>query len=715
MRDWTVLPARSDFGRFSAEWDRLNSELYSEHPLFDSRFMRVLLEHFASGKELLCLHYAGGSVDGAIILHPIGLGRWQTFMPHQLPASPVLIKDMSLILDLMKALPGIAWQIDLLSLDPLYSPALSFNTQSLTSPHHKTITINVHGEFDQYFNNRPKSLQQNLRRYKHRASEEFQLIEVIDFNDESDMRDGVARFAALESSGWKGKIGTALEAGNAQERFYSELLETFSRTRQSRIVELRVDGEVAASRLIISNRNTSIFLKTTYKEDLRHIAPGRLLLQEVIAESFREGLVKFIEFYTDATRDQRLWEDSARFTRHISVFRNRSLLISLILIKLLVRPLSRRRQHAKDDKVAHDISQEVNTFRAVDNISEINMAVFNRNQSTFELAPEWFDNLHKSVYREDPGVEYFTLSDEFSGLAVLPIRKYRRRNISGFESLSNYYTSLFSPAIWPGGCSGEFEKLINAIAQSMNVAHEARLCPMDPSSKEFGYIESGFIACGWIPFRFFCFGNWYLKSPGTWNEYLATRSANFRSAIRRAQKKLISANGRLELVTREGDVDRAIDAYQTVYAKSWKRPEPHPAFVPGLIRLLAQKQALRLGIAWIDDVPIAAQIWIVYEGRASIFKLAYDENYRELSGGNALTAFLMEHVLDRDRVQEVDFLIGDDSYKRGWMSDRRERWGIVAYNPRTVVGALLLTREIFGRAIKSAWTSLTALSSRRGR
>ena len=34
------------------------------------------------------------------------------------------------------------------------------------------------------------------------------------------------------------------------------------------------------------------------------------------------------------------------------------------------------------------------------------------------------------------------------------------------------------------------------------------------------------------------------------------------------------------------------------------------------------------------------------------------------------------------------------------MSDRRERWGIVAYNPATPIGLIGLLREFSGRALK---------------
>jgi len=107
-----------------------------------------------------------------------------------------------------------------------------------------------------------------------------------------------------------------------------------------------------------------------------------------------------------------------------------------------------------------------------------------------------------------------------------------------------------------------------------------------------------------------------------------------------------------------------------------------------------------MGIAYVADKPIAAQIWIVSGQRAAIYKLAYDESQAQHGAGTILTAFLMRHVLDVDRVNEVDYLIGDDAYKKDWMTHRRERWGIVAYNLKTLRGLVGWIREVGGRWVK---------------
>ena len=155
-----------------------------------------------------------------------------------------------------------------------------------------------------------------------------------------------------------------------------------------------------------------------------------------------------------------------------------------------------------------------------------------------------------------------------------------------------------------------------------------------------------------------------------------------------------------------GDIDEAMKAYEHVHAASWKISEPYPNFIRGLSRMCAELGWLRLGVVYAADQPVAAQLWIVDGRVATIYKLVYDERFARLSAGSILTAHMMEHVMDVDKVQEIDYLTGDDSHKKYWMSDRRERWGIVAFNLRTPRGLIAATQHYAGKAIRGMFKGM---------
>ena len=81
--------------------------------------------------------------------------------------------------------------------------------------------------------------------------------------------------------------------------------------------------------------------------------------------------------------------------------------------------------------------------------------------------------------------------------------------------------------------------------------------------------------------------------------------------------------------------------------------------------------------------------------------MVYDENCKAYTPGTLLTAMLRQHVIETDAVTKIDYLQGDDPCKKTWLSERQERWGIVAYNPWSVLGLYGLIREVLGRKLKA--------------
>ena len=316
-----------------------------------------------------------------------------------------------------------------------------------------------------------------------------------------------------------------------------------------------------------------------------------------------------------------------------------------------------------------------------------------------EFGADWYANLIDTVQAQAPRsaeVRLHVLRQDGQVKAVLPTVRHARRLGPEVASLSNFYSALYAPALADGVDAPALLPLLRSLRRERVAAY--RFAPMDPQSRPFQLLREAMRLAGLSTHAYFAFGNWYLPVHQSWPAYLQARSGQIRSALKRQGKKFAAEGGRLEIVHGGPALMPALAAYESVYARSWKLPEPYPAFMPGLIQLCARRGWLRLGVAWLGEQPIAAQIWIVANGRADIYKLAYDETYKALAPGTLLTAHLMEQAMDVDQVREIDYLIGDDPYKAAWMSHRRERFGLVAYDPLTVGGLLGLARQQIGAA-----------------
>jgi hypothetical protein len=360
----------------------------------------------------------------------------------------------------------------------------------------------------------------------------------------------------------------------------------------------------------------------------------------------------------------------------------------------------------------------VKTYPSIEALPQSYLSLFKEGaKEWYDFSLPWFRNFVQTALDEGDKVRIYGV-EQNSGtetpLAVLATR-YKEKSSGLFSpvqlsSLSNFYTITFSPVCESSGAASVevFAALAKAIARDSHNWDTVELRPLDPDSPVYATFASSLKAAGMVVQKFFCFGNWYLPTVGlSYENYFKTLPSAMQNTIRRKIKKLNkTGRARIQVVTGTENLEAAIDAYEKIYLSSWKRPEPYPNFVPGLIRTCAGNGWLRMGVIYMDDQPIAAQVWIVNSGRATIYKLGQDQNYDEFSAGSILTARLMEHVLEVDRVREVDFGSGDDPYKKNWLPQRRERWGILAMNPRSLAGCLGIVRNVGGRAAKNTWHAL---------
>ncbi len=115
------------------------------------------------------------------------------------------------------------------------------------------------------------------------------------------------------------------------------------------------------------------------------------------------------------------------------------------------------------------------------------------------------------------------------------------------------------------------------------------------------------------------------------------------------------------------------------------------------MRAAAGAGALRLGLLRAGGEAVAAQLWVVAGGVATVHKLAHDAAARAHSPGTVLTALMIRHLLDEERAAALDFGRGDDAYKSGWTGQRRQRIGVQLCPPWQPAGAAAIARHLAGR------------------
>lgn len=704
---WTLHPlkAATGLGEHRDAWDRMNQRLMRGHVMLDGVFVDALLRHFnGDGIMLAMAHLEGEPIAMLLVSHQRrGLGVWSSFLPSQAQVGPSLIPPRMDLSGLIAALPGHANELDLLCNDPRFGDLRELPGPPVKSlPHALTMSVSLHGSFDDYWAQRPRKLIQNMRRYLRRMQSEPQPWRLETVSDPAHIGAALTRYASLEGRGWKGREGTAIHSDGPQGHFYAEVMGAFAARGEALVYELWLGDELLASRMLLLHGGMVVMLKTAYHEEFERFAPGRILLLRTLEDLFTRVPGGVVEFYTNAEADLLAWSTSQRWINHISVYRHTGL---PALFGLLRRGTRGWRQRGKKrpldtETMINRSGASVESYAHVRELPADALALMNRaEQRHVEFGADWHANLIDNVYAHEPQhheVRLHVLRRQGRVLAVLPTVAQTGALGREVSALSNFYTAIYAPALEDGLEADDLLPLTRALRRSGAGAAAYRFSPMDPASRDFELLKRALRLAGLSAHSYFAFGNWFEPVHQSWADYLKDRSGQVRSTIKRNAKKFAAEGGRLEIVTGGDALEAGLAAYQAVYAQSWKVPEPYPGFVPGLIRLCAQRGWLRLGLAWLGDKPVAAQIWIVANGRADIYKLAYDEAHKALAPGTLLTALLMERAIEVDQVREIDYLIGDDAYKAAWMSQRRERFGLVAYDPLTLRGLAGLARQAVG-------------------
>jgi hypothetical protein len=163
--------------------------------------------------------------------------------------------------------------------------------------------------------------------------------------------------------------------------------------------------------------------------------------------------------------------------------------------------------------------------------------------------------------------------------------------------------------------------------------------------------------------------------------YLQKRSKKLLSNLKTRENQLAKL-GKTK-VTIEHHITNLTDIlqiYQDVRRRSWKIELSYVDFFHDFIRLAAHKGWLRFSILTLNDLAIACQIRFICNRTAYLWSTVYDKDYSKYSPGTLLLKKTLEHFIDNDNICEIDYLYGDEDYKRQWAPLQRSRDRILLYN-----------------------------------
>jgi CelD/BcsL family acetyltransferase involved in cellulose biosynthesis len=153
----------------------------------------------------------------------------------------------------------------------------------------------------------------------------------------------------------------------------------------------------------------------------------------------------------------------------------------------------------------------------------------------------------------------------------------------------------------------------------------------------------------------------------TWDEFLASKSKNFRDQVRRRERKLAKSH---ELSFRLSDAERLPEDMSTLlrlHAARWEDAsaafEPHlEAFHREFAAAALERGWLRLWICEVDGAPVAAWYGLRYANCECFYQSGRDPAWDEHSVGFVLLAHSIRSAFE-DGMREYRFLRGGDAYK----------------------------------------------------
>jgi CelD/BcsL family acetyltransferase involved in cellulose biosynthesis len=298
VRDFSALAPHIE------AWDRLAWEAPQKIPVMLPDWIDVTLRHRLGPNErwFCSFAYAGDRLVGVLPVivapHPILGHRWprlRTPYDEHTPSGDFVLAPDQASAALRALLAEVAREAPRhrgleLKAVRYCSPARNALQEEPKGyllhpePCWKKAFLDVRGDADSYFASLGK-MRRNLRLGR-RKLEKHGTVSVEMRRGAAAGDDFLAEFLALEASGWKGRMGTAILNDPDLVTFYTRLVRSFAAKGRLEWHMIRVEGRLVAAQMGIRCGASLMLPKYAYDEGFAECWPGHLLVEEVIRDAF---------------------------------------------------------------------------------------------------------------------------------------------------------------------------------------------------------------------------------------------------------------------------------------------------------------------------------------------------------------------------------------------------------------------------------------------
>jgi CelD/BcsL family acetyltransferase involved in cellulose biosynthesis len=145
----------------------------------------------------------------------------------------------------------------------------------------------------------PRNFARNLRKGANRAGRDHSVAFRFVGGVEAQSPALLQQFLTVESSGWKGAAGTAIECSPQLVAFYETLTRRLSQRGWLEWHTLELDEQPVASHLAVRLGDAVSLPKIGYDEDHARYGPGNLLFRELLVRSFDDPTVSEVNCLSD--------------------------------------------------------------------------------------------------------------------------------------------------------------------------------------------------------------------------------------------------------------------------------------------------------------------------------------------------------------------------------------------------------------------------------